>query len=452
MANWKKYLGEGPWPFQKQKNKWGYLNNPRWVNPGVAPISYDGNESAEPVVWNLPNQSIAQSKGTQNTHNPCGHWHQPVTVLEFPAPIITMWQQTIDIKESGTFLSVGAPSIDETTLVVALVNYNTDSIIRYNSQVYDLAKGEPGCSLACLNGSIKTALYINTVFDADSINSIMLLGVDENTSWQSAVVSTAGDFSTYINETINAHQMCITDLGLLCIVYQLADDVSEYSYIKTSNDYGKTWNIAYLIEENYRVYYSIFSYNNVLYYINATGSKPFILYKSSDNGVTWSEVATTPSGSGGATVYASVTSSGRIYVYTKISSIMTLYYSDDLGVTWNSQVLTMPLSYVTIYAISANADNVVFYARVSAGGAYIFTTSDFGVSISNLGRIGSTGPWNIMESGYVNFPSLYNDNEVFVLANCGSYVDGTDYLGYLLSIDNGATWEVKQLPIKRSLE
>lgn len=86
MVDWKKYLGEGPWPFQKQRNKWGYLNNPRWVNPGAAPINYDGNESAEPQVWTLPNQSIAQLRGTQNTHNPCGHWHQPVSIVTPPEP------------------------------------------------------------------------------------------------------------------------------------------------------------------------------------------------------------------------------------------------------------------------------------------------------------------------------------------------------------------------------
>ncbi len=86
MTDWKANKGLGPWPFAKQPNKWGYLNNPNWVNDGVAPISYDGNESAEPIVWSIDPTNNVRTRGTQDKHNPCGHWHRPVDVAP-PEPL-----------------------------------------------------------------------------------------------------------------------------------------------------------------------------------------------------------------------------------------------------------------------------------------------------------------------------------------------------------------------------
>ena len=84
MTDWKDDRNRGPWPFVKQTNKWGYLNNPRWINPATAKVSYDGVESTEPQVWSLPDQFTPQSVGDQTKHDPCGHWHQKIEMKTIP--------------------------------------------------------------------------------------------------------------------------------------------------------------------------------------------------------------------------------------------------------------------------------------------------------------------------------------------------------------------------------
>jgi hypothetical protein len=64
----------------KQKNKWGYLNNPEWSKtPTTMPVNYDGVESTEPQQWVPPDQGNHKRILTK-VHHPCGHWHRPVTI------------------------------------------------------------------------------------------------------------------------------------------------------------------------------------------------------------------------------------------------------------------------------------------------------------------------------------------------------------------------------------
>jgi hypothetical protein len=59
----------------KQKNKWGYLNNPTWDSPAtVAPVNYDGREGEEPQGWVPPDQGN-HKKVITKVHHHCGHWH-----------------------------------------------------------------------------------------------------------------------------------------------------------------------------------------------------------------------------------------------------------------------------------------------------------------------------------------------------------------------------------------
>lgn len=66
------------WAFSEQANKWGYLNNPRWMSPSGAPVNYDLNPEDEPQIWE-PRQ-LSQSEGSSIKHIPCGHWHKTVPV------------------------------------------------------------------------------------------------------------------------------------------------------------------------------------------------------------------------------------------------------------------------------------------------------------------------------------------------------------------------------------
>lgn len=78
--------GSPVWAFVEQANKWGYLNNPRWMSPSGAPVSYDLNPEEEPQVWE-PRQ-LSQSEGSSVKHIPCGHWHK--TIAQVPVENISM--------------------------------------------------------------------------------------------------------------------------------------------------------------------------------------------------------------------------------------------------------------------------------------------------------------------------------------------------------------------------
>jgi len=81
MADWKNDKDLGPWPFLRQRNKWAYLNNPRW-RPiprefyDGGPDDYDGREDEEPQIW-TPHHQPKYPSGTIKRHHQCGHWHVP---------------------------------------------------------------------------------------------------------------------------------------------------------------------------------------------------------------------------------------------------------------------------------------------------------------------------------------------------------------------------------------
>jgi hypothetical protein len=85
---WKDDKNLGPWEFAPQLNKWGYLNNPRWLDPPSTPVSYDGREDEEPQVWDIESGSNIADKISlpMHTHVPCGHWHKPVAIPGTPPP------------------------------------------------------------------------------------------------------------------------------------------------------------------------------------------------------------------------------------------------------------------------------------------------------------------------------------------------------------------------------
>lgn len=58
-------LGEGPWDFTEQKDKWGYLNNPDW-------------SSEEDVITFCEAVGLSLSLDLEDKHYPCGHWHKKI--------------------------------------------------------------------------------------------------------------------------------------------------------------------------------------------------------------------------------------------------------------------------------------------------------------------------------------------------------------------------------------
>ena len=68
MKNWKDCRNSGPWAFEKQANKFGYINNPRWRD------LVTGKQQGNSVVWNS-NQN-PMSAGNSVKHSPCGYWYK----------------------------------------------------------------------------------------------------------------------------------------------------------------------------------------------------------------------------------------------------------------------------------------------------------------------------------------------------------------------------------------
>jgi len=66
MADWKATKGAGPWPFEKQGEKCGYVNNPRWTGSPVP-----------------PSRTMAQAP--DGDHEPCGYWPKSESVPSAPA-------------------------------------------------------------------------------------------------------------------------------------------------------------------------------------------------------------------------------------------------------------------------------------------------------------------------------------------------------------------------------
>jgi hypothetical protein len=56
-----------------QKNKWGYVNNPRWQISPMGPLHYESG--GEPQVWDPDQKKFVT--GEIKVHIPCGHWHTP---------------------------------------------------------------------------------------------------------------------------------------------------------------------------------------------------------------------------------------------------------------------------------------------------------------------------------------------------------------------------------------
>lgn len=195
------------WAFSEQANKWGYLNNPRWMSPSGAPVNYDLNPEDEPQIWE-PRQ-LSQSEGSSIKHIPCGHWHKTV-----PVPPV----ENIAMNIYGLFHMRG------TTGKEIWGVYFDGSSLTYKG-VYKAGSGVE------LNGVLAIGDNIITVADLDGDAEIRLLDGDDF-----SLVATYTPFNQY---DVTFGSTRVTDNALT--QYNNSGDI----YFSCSNGYAIRLSDAY---------------------------------------------------------------------------------------------------------------------------------------------------------------------------------------------------------------
>lgn len=463
MADWKTYKGEGPWEFAKQANKWGYLNNPRWTDTPVAPISYDGRESEEPQVWT---DELARRDATGSIeHKPCGHWHRQEVVappteppVEYPL-LVNGYQQAVGICSDHLII---APMwyVDGTTqedgIVACKYNFSTGL---WSLEGTKLGDGAPTYAYpgTCRTRDTFTIYYSDWYRDAINKETMMLHvfkdGVTLRTvdlwEFSSAVDSYWGFESSFRSADIRSN-------GLIsCMAFfSKLGGVSVYSWVvKTSIDYGVNWTSYTLPTVGPIVVGSHISGNlridetGVIWIAlkkSLSSDMTVYIYKSIDNGVSFNLVKTLSINPGaGVTstsfiVYTISKGDGKdqyIGVNGYAPSQTNYWYSSDYGVNWT-------LVYTNIWGVTADSmkhmsnGQYLVLSRYTSGTNGVFRRSDnYGTSFNTI-----TPPSPISDS-YVDDDYLYED---FAYTECGEYFSGTT-LGALYSRDSGATWNIANI-------
>ena len=443
--SWKDDKDLGPWEFTEQPNKWGYLNNPRWSS------NVDAQEFSE-AVGNLIDPT--------SSHVPCGHWHKE-TIPTYP--ILTtdaMWQQTLDVLANDKMLGVGGMSDDsETEYIVEIVDYDED-VIQFGKvwdTTYDVS-GYPGTTRIRKVSGVNTTFYLNYFLDVVSPSYgyvYYLYKINTNgVSSKSLVFSeTPGALTLSCSYCLNG--MAISKHGIIVAITYMYDwdDGNYYIYTNRSTDWGDTWE-GYVRIVAQSSFQNIWCDEDGKFYITASVTedteKPFCMWESTDDGETWDEVATVPTTPVDKCDYLSMAIDGtKIHVIGTSDSVTYLWDSSDSGATWNTTAIVVGgETYLTYFDIAVNEDVIIVsYRGQTTKKHYILRSDDAGVTWTVIGQRYPADDWSTFIETHPLYGELRNYESTFVFSSCGSYVSGTNYLGYLLSEDDGLTWTVKELPI-----
>jgi photosystem II stability/assembly factor-like uncharacterized protein len=252
-----------------------------------------------------------------------------------------------------------------------------------------------------LDGSIQSAVYYDSTYDAGSI----LMSYDSGATWTARMTDTTRSWYG-ITSSADGSKLaaCVTSS-------------TSNGYIYTSTDSGVNWT-ARLTDAN-RYWFVITSSadgSKLAACVGSTTSNGYI-YTSTDSGVNWTARLTSANrnwyaitSSADGTTLAACVSSG--YIYT----------STDSGVNWTARLTNANRNW---YAITSSADGSKLAACVYSGSSngYIYTSTDSGVNWTAR-MTDATRYWQDITS---------SADGLLLLANSSS-VD----LWY--STDSGVTW------------
>ena len=454
--SWKDDKDLGSWEFTEQPNKWGYLNNPKWSEKTNA-------------------QEFSEAAGNPidptDTHKPCGHWHKETeprtgTILTTEA----IWQQSIDVLKSEELLGVAGMSKDsDTEYILYITDFDGSIEASYLWETEGDVSGFPGTINIIKVGSTPTVFYINFNLNEDDDPIYYVYKIDANGNYSRSLIfeSTIVDASNYeyIYYQYNTYTMAVSSTGTIVTaiaVYECIDDVYRY-YIHTrrSEDWGVSWEdkVEISVTDGFLISPCVRCDSSGVFYITtmdfSTPAKPFRLWRSTDNGASWSEVATVPTTAVITTTDLNMDISGsKIYVAALVwdSGWKTyIWLSTDSGATWDRRNVTVTgITYFARFGITANGDVVILSGRGTiATPDYIIRSDDGGTTWTKIGQRDPALDWPTYIEDYEEYISLNNDDDMFVFTACGDYILNTNYLGYLFSEDDGLTWEAKALPLSR---
>lgn len=486
MADWKEYKDKGPWPFTPQGDKWGYLNNPRWLAaprvfvPG-GPDDYSGRESEEPQLWTSYVNPHYPSNNSP-IHHQCGHWHkETVPTTMAPLEVSPYWQQSLDIN--GNLIAFAAVNPAKPFVVLEGDLQGDGSIVWEMKMSADTQQDDrvspvriiPNILDYFTQDEFPAPLLTVSMFESDHdvFNDYQLFPTDltygayEEPTWEDFDIHTSG------------LGVCMTNNGPWKIsvkpglgdLWSLPMDIDfllallgpgEYEYYGQWS-YSQGYSVQ--VDEYTGIFYILAVYADPTY-----TTYKFILIKSS-NGINWSfvkEWVLYPTYEWDCMSLA--VSNNHIYICVPEQGDFRphVFASANGGLTWTDTVVGD--AFCSTGSLAANGAIVTLYTpvyeatRTTLQYARIYRSTDSGVNWSQVLEIDL--PLMPPYVAYPEFRTIRASGSKFVTAFCricyplnGASWVGTDavvhdmsgldqaYLCFWLSEDNGATWSLKVSPV-----
>ena len=441
--DWKDYKGLGPWDFKKQEDKWGYINNPRWTN------LITGKQQGDSMVWN-PNQ-VHMSHGGSVKHFPCGYWHKgKVVPKSYEYYKGSWWQQTIEYGVDGIVYVAGANysspnfvGVKRNAQDYIILSSGISALLIIDGLVFDVVGNYPPTLIRCSDYIVLAGeVWFQEDIDGFYTNAIVV-GVKRDgheqywhvsvEKFDDAKAETVGNLFTryaYFAEAFDGGTIVV------CYSYYNYNTSTGYTCVIRSIDYGVTWGSEIAIYEDNDYFSFKKGDDGNLYILRSTSSTTRGVYVSTDKGINWIEKLFTVGASYNSKDDISVDANGVIYVFIGRTSTFSTYVSSDGGNNWNNY--DSSLGY-RVGLIEANTTAVIVStAEPEAPNHRIILRSvDGGQNYTEIEDITALG-----YSGNLSLNVLIHTGIVFILAYCAMR-DEKGWLIYLISRDNGITWEVE---------
>ena len=384
------------------------------IPPTITSIEINGANQNEIYAGTIENQGIWKStdNGLNWVHtnaNTLNYYHFTSLLSSTDGSVLIAGANTSGILRSvndGNTWSFTNNGIDVCNGLNSLLSSEGSILVSTNSGIYK--SNDNGVTWSKSSNGIKA--HLSTFHCFQSIGSSIFVGTTTG-----GVYRTNNDGANWTSVT---DRLPINGGTPLYNLGATSKDLFAYSYF--SKDKGDTWNSSNAPgtagEENTNLWIEHKNYLFSLVSVDAGGG----LYRSDDNGATWTVLNTGVP----ITDILRVINSDGTNLYLGTSS--GLFYSNDDGDTWNQGVFPDINTFSFLRPNFATVGNTVFYGFYGSGGHEgIYSSHDFGANWTKVSNF-------LVDEFVVDGDTLYA---------AGDFHEGTDYIPYLLStVDFGQTW------------